>query len=100
MIPKNVVNSEKKSKVEGNIFHLFYSDLHTSILFDRNLVAPIIFGSKAVVMGVLKKIDELMNVKPITKVKIYSYIISTDGYRRVNTYEGPISGIGKYILRY
>lgn len=100
MVPKNVVNPEKKGKIEGSVFHLFYPDLNTSYLFDRDLETPIIWGSKNVVMTTLKKIDEWMGVKPIVKVRIYSYIITQDGYRRIDTYNGPIETIGKYIRRY
>ena len=99
MIPKNVVNPEKKGNIQGVVFHLFYSDLNTSILFDRDLSTPIIWGSKNVVMTNLKKLDELTNVERTAKVRIYTYIIDTNGYRRVDIYDGPIETIGKYIRR-
>jgi hypothetical protein len=102
MVSQNVVNSEKKGKIEGNTFHLFYMDLNTSILFDKDLTTPIIHGSKSVVLTHLKKIDQIIGgvAKPSTKVRIYSYIITQDGYRRIDTYNGPIETIGKYIRRY
>jgi hypothetical protein len=100
MVPKNVVNPEKKGKIEGSVFHLFYPDLNTSYLFDRDFEVPIIWGSKNVVMTALKKIDEYMGVKPIAKVRIYSYILTQEGYRRIDIYNGPIETIGKYIRRY
>lgn len=100
MVSQNVVNPEKKGKIKGNVFHLFYPDLNTSILFDKDFTEPIIWGSKNVVMTALKKIDEYMDVPTTTKVRIYSYIISQDGYRRIDTYNGPIETIGKYIRRY
>ena len=97
MIPQNVKNINKT--ISGNVFHLFYPDLHTSILFDKDLTQPIICGSKNVVMSTIKKLDELMNVKTDTKVRIYTYIIDTNGYRRIHTYNGPIETIGKYIIK-
>lgn len=100
MIPQNVVNTEKKGNIEGKVFHLFYPDLNTSILFDRNFTAPIIWGSKNIVMTWIKRLDELLDAKPDSKVVIYSYILSTEGYRRIDTYSGPIETIGKYIRRY
>jgi len=100
MLSQNVVNTEKKDKIEGAVFHLFYPDLNTAILFDRNFTAPIIWGSKNVVMTHVKKINELMNVKPTTKVRIYSYILGPEGYRKIDIYNGPIETIGKYIRRY
>ena len=97
MIPQNVKNISKT--ISGNVFHLFYPDLHTSILFDKDLTQPIIWGSKNVVMSTIKKLAQLMNVKTDTKVRIYTYIIDTNGYRRIHTYNGPIETIGKYIIK-
>ena len=100
MLPQNVINSEKKGKISGNVFHIFYIDLNTAILFDHDLSVPIMWGSKSIVMTKVKNLDELMDVTPKTKVRIYSYILSADGYRRIDTYYGPIETIGKYIRRY
>lgn len=99
MLAQNVVNPEKMENIEGTIFHLFYMDLNTSVLYDKDLSKPIIWGSKSIVMGQLKKIDELMRVKPTSKVKVYSYVVSQEGFRRIHTYNGPIETIGKYIIR-
>jgi len=99
MLVANVVNPNRKDNIQGAVFHLFYPDLNTSIFFDKDLTEPIIFGSKNVVMTWVKRLDELMNVKPISKVKIYSYITSPEGYHRTDTYYGPIETIGKYIKR-
>lgn len=98
MLVKNILNSNKK--IQGMVFHIFYPDLHTSILFDNDLSDPIIFGSKNIVMTNVKILDKLLNVPDITKICIYSYILTTDGYRRIDTYKGPINTIGKYIRRY
>lgn len=100
MIPQNVVNVDKKGNIKGSVFHLFYPDLHTSLLFDRDMTAPIIWGSKSVVMTWVKKLDELMGVPKEQKVRIYSYILDMQGYRRIDIYNGPINTIGKYIRRY
>lgn len=100
MLAQNVVNPEKKGNIEGWVFHLFYPDLNTALLFDKDLTTPIIWGSKNVVMTQLKKMDELKGVKNTQKVRIYSYILSPEGYRRIDTYNGPIETIGKYIRRY
>lgn len=97
MLVANVLNLNKKGKIQGSVFHLFYPDIHTSILFDKDMSEAIIFGSKNIVMTQIKKLDVLMGVPPTTKVKIYSYITSPDGYRRTDTYYGNISLIGKYI---
>lgn len=99
MLSQNVINTAKKGNIQGNVFHLFYPDVSTLLFFDKDLTDPIIFGSKNVVMTWVKKLDELMNTKPTTKVRIYSYILSPEGYRRIDTYNGPIETIGKYIRR-
>ena len=98
MLAQNVFNPEKT--IEGFVFHLFYMDLNTVTLFDRNLNVPIMWGSKTVVIGALKNIGEKMKVNPTTKVRIYSYILGTEGFRRIQTYNGPIETIGKYLIRY
>ena len=100
MLSQNVLNTEKKGKIKGAVFHLFYPDLNTAILFDKDFTRPIIWGSKNVVMTHLKKADELMETQKTTKVRIYSYIMTPEGYRRIDTYNGPIETIGKYIRRY
>ena len=100
MLSQNVLNTEKKGRIQGRVFHIFYPDLNTSIFFDSDLSVPIMWGSKNVVMTNVKKLDELMDVQPDIKVRIYSYILGQDGYRRIDTYNGPIQTIGKYIKRY
>jgi hypothetical protein len=100
MIPQNVLNIEKKASIQGSVFHLFYPNLNTALLFDRDMVTPIIWGSKNIVMTNLKNIHELMGVDKTTKVRVYSYILSSEGYRKIDMYNGPIETIGKYIRRY
>ena len=100
MLSKNVLNPIKKGKISGNCFHIFYPNLNESILFDGDLSECIIVGNKNIVMTQVKKLDELMNVSPETKIRIYSYILDQQGYRRIDIYNGPINTIGKYIRRY
>ena len=100
MLAQNVFNAEKRDKIEGRVFHLFYLDLNTAVLFDRDLTTPIIWGSKNVVITNLKKLDEHLGVKPETTVRIYSYILGQEGYRRIQTFNGHIDAIGKYLIRY
>lgn len=101
MLPQNVINPEKRDKINGKVFHLFYIDLNTLVLFDRDLNIPIMWGSKTIVIGYLKKIDTEMQVPNTTKVRIYSYILDYEnGFRKIQTYNGPIETIGKYLIRY
>ena len=100
MLSQNVLNTEKKGRIEGRVFHIFYPNLNEAVLFDSELFVPIIWGSKTIVIGALKGIDEKMNVKKESKVRIYSYVLGTEGFRRIQTYNGPIETIGKYLIRY
>ena len=100
MLSQNVINPEKQGSIEGSVFHLYYMDLNTAVLFDRNLHVPIMWGSKTVVINALKHIDAEMRAKPDTKIRVYSYVLGQEGFRRIQTYNGPISGVGKYLIRY
>ena len=101
MLSQKVINSEKQGKIDGSVFHLFYMDLNTLVLFDRDLNIPIVWGGKTIVIGHVKKLNELMNVPVESKVRIYSYILDpSNGFRRIQTYNGPIETIGKYLIRY
>ena len=101
MLSQNVINPEKLDKIVGAVFHLFYKDLNTLVLFDSDLNIPIMWGNKNIIVGKLKRINELMNVPDTTKVRVYSYILdSSNGFRKIQTYNGPISTIGKYLIRY
>ena len=98
MLADNVINPSKKDKIISNVFHVYYPDSNSSILFDNNFVEPIIHGSKNVVMTTLKNINKYMvSATPDTKVYVFSYILSPEGYRRVHSYYGPISTIGKHV---
>jgi len=100
MLVKNIINLRKKEHIVGNVFHIFYPDLSTAVLFDADMSECIIYGNKSIVITQLKKINELMNVDILTNVVILSYIMTSNGYRRIDTYKGPISSIGKYLRRY
>ena len=101
MLSQNVINPEKRSSINGRVFHLFYKDLNTLVLFDSDLNIPIMFGGKTLVVGFLKKINKEMNVPDTTTVRVYSYILDqTNGFRKIQTFNGPISSIGKYLIRY
>lgn len=101
MLPQNVINPEKRDKISGRVFHLFYKDLNTLVLFDSDLNVPIAWGSKTVIIGLLKKIDTMMNMPPTTTVRVYSYISdAANGFRKIQTFNGPIENIGKYLIRY
>lgn len=101
MLAQNVINPEKLDKINGSVFHLFYMTLNTAVLFDSDLNVPIVWGGKTIVIGYLKKINTMMNQPDTAKVRIYSYILDySNGFRKIQTYNGPVNTIGKYLLRY
>jgi len=101
MLSQNVLNPNKKDAIQGAVFHIFYPDLNTAILFDKNMDEPIIFGNKNIVMTQVKNLNVLMKSELNFVVRIYSYILDIKvGYRRIHTYNGPIETIGKYIRRF
>ena len=100
MIAKNVLNHEKKDSIVGNVFHVFYYSLSEAVLYDSDMVNPIIFGNKSIVLTNLKNIYKLMNVPITSQIIVISYILSTDGYKKIDIYKGEIQTIGKYIRRY
>ena len=99
-VSRDVVVPLKKSNIKGRVFHIFYPDLNTAVLFDQDFTCPIIWGYKMVMLTTLKNIDKLLNVPNTTIVWVYSYILDNQGYRRIDIYHGPINTIGKYIRRY
>jgi hypothetical protein len=99
MLVSGVINPSKKGTITSNVFHLFYSNESTSYLFDSaRMDEPIIFGNKSLVLSILRKINTLMVIgSPDTKVFVYSYIMTSEGYKRKITFNGPISGIGRNV---
>jgi len=100
MIAKNVINHEKKDSIHGNVFHLYYYSMSEAVLYDVDMVNPIIYGSKAIVLTNLKNIYKIMNVPISSQVIVISYILTSDGYKKIDLYKGQIETIGKYIRRY
>jgi len=100
MIAKNVLNHEKKDSIIGNVFHLYYYSLAEAVLYDVDMVNPIIYGNKSIVLTNLKNIYKIMNVPITSQVVVVSYLLTTDGYKKFDIYKGPIETLGKYIRRY
>ena len=99
MLAQNVFNPEKT--IEGSrvssVLHGPVTPLHYLI---EDLSVPIMWGSKTIVINALKNIYKKMNVPQTAKVRVYSYILATEGFRRIQIYNGPIENIGKYFIRY
>lgn len=96
----NVVNPSKKGVLTSTVYHLWYdSDGITATLFDNDMSAPILYGNKMLVLSTLRKINTLMVIgSPDTIIYVFSYVNTDQGYKRVQTYHGPISTISKYVL--
>lgn len=100
MITKNILNHEKKDAIIGNVFHLYYYSMAEAVLYDVDMVNPIVWGNKSIVLTQLKNIYKIMNVPVTSQVVIISYILTSDGFKKIDLYKGPIETIGKYIRRY
>jgi hypothetical protein len=102
IIPKNVVLPEKKDNIKGMVFHLFYPDLTTLIFFDSDLTMPICWGNKNVVKtNAVYKLDTITtHLTTTTKVWLFSYIMSEDGYRKKQTLHCNLGDIRKHLINY
>jgi len=71
MLIPNIINTEKKGKIDSFIFHVYFTK-DKGIIFDEHMDVPIIWGNKNVVKNTLKKFDTIIN-HPDRPIKIYYY---------------------------
>ena len=89
MLTRNNLNPEKNNsdKVEGNHFFVFISNSTTSTLFDMEMGAPILWGTKMVILlGVSKHLPVLCKHRRI-KIDFYKWI--GDKFTWKGKYDGP-----------
>lgn len=72
MIIPNIIHPEKRGKISSKTFHVFYLDNQLAVLFDKYLDIPIIYGSKTIVNGVLRKFNDHIQY-PDSKIRIFFY---------------------------
>ena len=71
MLIHNIVNIEKKGKIDSFIFHVFFTTEFGTI-FDENMDVPIIYGNKNVIKNTLKKFQTIIN-NPNRPIKVFYY---------------------------
>jgi len=93
MIVPNVINPEKRGKIEGSIFHVFFlGDNASATVFDKKMDIPIIYGNKNIIKMVLRQFKDHLPAKT-TRVRIFFYKISPPEFKMKMKYEGLTSGI-------
>jgi hypothetical protein len=91
MLVKNVLNKEKKDKIFGNTFHVFFLGL-SCVLYDSLFDEPIIYGNKNIVKNKVKNLNKILS-KQIRNVKITYYTIFEEELKKRFKYDGPIDDI-------
>jgi hypothetical protein len=92
MIIPNIINVEKRGKIEGSTFHVFYLDVTTAVLFDKFMDVPIIYGKKIIVNSVIKNFSE--HLPPTTKkIRIFFYKNAPPEFKMKMKYEGTTDKI-------
>jgi len=91
MLQKTILNTEKKRKIVGDIFHLIFLGTE-AVLYDSLLDSPIIYANKALVRNAVinpKKLTSLLppNIKEIT---LFLYKINSDG--KIEHFGNPLKG--------
>jgi hypothetical protein len=79
MLVPNIINPEKRGKIEGSTFHVFFLDALTASMFDKYMDSPIIYGNKAIVKETVKRLSEHLP-KTTTRVRIFFYKILLKDY--------------------
>jgi hypothetical protein len=92
MIAQNAINPSKRGKIEGFTFHVFMLDLHTAIMFDRNMSEPIIWGNKNIVKATIRKLPELLD-NTTARVRVIFYASAPPEFKMKFKYDGPITKI-------
>lgn len=86
MIIPNIINIEKKGKIEGHTFHLFFLDSLNAVLFDKHMDIPIIYGNKTIVKETTKNLADHIPATT-TRVRIFFYKTSPE-FKFKMKYEG------------
>jgi len=92
MLIKNIPNLDKKNKIIGNVFHVFYIKNIEASVFDSNMDIPLIYGEKNIIYKYLKSLDIVLP-KFIKQVVIHYYVPSKYGHRLFFKYEGDINTV-------
>ncbi len=92
MIIPNVINTEKRGKIYGTTFHVFFLGDNTVTIFDVKMDTPVIYGNKAICRAVLKNFKDHLP-KKTTRVRIFYYKYAPPEFKMKMKYEGLASSI-------
>lgn len=92
MIVPNVIHPEKRGKIEGSTFHVFFLDTLSAVVFDKYMNIPIIYGNKNIVKAVIKNFSDHLP-KTTTRVRIFFYKLNPPEFKMKMKYEGLTSNI-------
>jgi hypothetical protein len=92
MIAQNALNPEKRGKIVGHTFHCFFLDVNTAVLYDKDMVTPIIWGNKTVVKSTIRKLPELMESQT-ARVRVLYYILAPPEFKMRFKYDGLVTKI-------
>ena len=91
MLIKNVITTEKKGKIYGDTFHVFYLGVE-AVLYDELFDTPIIYGNKNIVKNTLKNFKKYLP-SYIRNITIYYYQPSTNGLIKRFKFTGPLDKV-------
>ena len=91
MLVKNVLNPEKKTRIEGTVFHVLFLGTD-AVLYDDLWDEPIIYGNKNLVKSKTKRLSEVLP-KEVKRVMIFFYRSQQGEMKRRFKFDGPIDEI-------
>lgn len=92
MITQNIINPEKRGKIVGSTFHVFFIDTMTAVMFDKFMDVPIIYGNKSIVKETVRRLSEHLP-NSTKRVRIFFYKISPPEFKMKMKYDGLTSNI-------
>jgi hypothetical protein len=92
MIVPNVINPNKRDKIIGSTFHVFFLENNTVSVYDKFMDEPVIRGNKAIVRATIKNFKDHLP-KSTTRVRIFFYKHSPPEFKMKMKYDGLTSGI-------
>jgi hypothetical protein len=88
MIVPNIIHPEKRGKIDGTVFHVFFlADNITASVFDKYMDIPIIQGNKNLVKATLRKFNEHLPTTT-TRISIFYYKLTPPEFKMKMKYQG------------
>lgn len=92
MIIPNIINPEKRGKIDGSTFHVFFIDQLNAVVFDKYMDIPIIYGNKTIVKATVKNLKEHLP-STTNRVRIFFYKFAPPEFKMKMKYEGATTSI-------